>query len=62
MILIVVAILLVIAGIIALWRGPVSQSADSLQQGGSSKTESYVVILVLAVVLIGSVYMIIQVV
>ena len=62
MILIVIAILLFAALLVWLWRGPVSKSVDSLQAGGSSKTESYVLLIILSIVLFGSAYLILMVV
>ncbi len=60
MILIVIAIL-IIAGLIWFWKGPVLKSADSLEEGGSSKTEAYVIILLVIVLISVAVYMIVSV-
>lgn len=62
MVLIFVAVLLGVAGLVWLWKIAVSGSADSLQEGGSSKTESYVVIFLVITVLGIAFYMIIHVV
>lgn len=62
MILLVIAILLTIATVTWLWKGPLAQSADSLQESGSSKAESYVLLVLLITVLAATVYMLVYVV
>lgn len=61
MILIIIAILLITAGIIWFWKGPVAKSATSLQEDGSSKSEAYALILLLSAGLAVAIYMIIRV-
>jgi hypothetical protein len=56
MVFILLGIFLVVAGAIALWKGPVSRSAKSLQDDGSSQTEAYIIIFLLAAALVLAVY------
>jgi hypothetical protein len=61
MILIIVAIFLGIAGLLWLWKGVISKSAGSLQDSGSGKKESYVIIFLVTAVLVTALYLVLAV-
>jgi hypothetical protein len=62
MVLLIVAILLAVAFGVWLWKGPLAKSADSLQEGGSSTTESYVLVVLMLVIFAATIYMLVYVV
>lgn len=61
MVLVFIALVGVAGGMLWFWKGPVARSAGSLRDDGSSKTEAYVILVLLAPVMGAAVYFLVRV-